>query len=196
MNKKFYYTKITINEIKYKGSSKWQWKLSLIISIILAILLSFTKETKNNMEYIIDMFKDISIAFLAMVLGAYAIFQALLDDDLVYTMSKYFDDGESKPVLETSNEDFIGIVFLYLFSIILNIILLVIFKIIPKDWNLLQSAQLNGCLCFVPITIYFTMHFRFYIEIRNFVINIYKIFIAHNKLVILRMKNKKDGEKK
>ena len=135
-------------------------------------------------SYMTGIFNTISIAFIAMIIGAYAIFQALLNDDLVYEMYQY-NEGENN-LLKESNQEFLGLLVLYLTSIIANILILLTLKILPSDFLLFSRYNLNVIMSTILLFIYISFHLRVFAEIRNFAVNLYNIFEAHNLVSILK----------
>lgn len=185
---KFKYVKIALNEVKFEGSSRWQWGLSGAISLVLSIITCFSKDTIEILKTTASTFNSVSLAIIAMIFTAYALFQALLNDDMVWEMSKYNN------LLETSNQSFLGVFFLYLSNIIINTILIIILSTLPTEFGISNDYWIDSTICFVFIWIYEIFTFRILIEIRNFAINIYKVFIAHNKLSLLKKENKEEKE--
>ena len=139
-----------------------------------------------------EIFNTISIAFIAMIIGAYAIFQALLNDDLVYEMH-YYNNGDNSLLTET-NHEFLGLLILYLTSIITNILILLTLKILPPNFLLFKSYNLNITISTILAFIYIAFHLRIFLEIRNFAVNLYRIFEAHNLISILKKENQDDNK--
>lgn len=185
---KFKYVKIALNEVKFEGSSRLQWGLSGIISLVLSIITCFSKDTIEILKTTTNTFNSVLLAIIAMIFTAYALFQALLNDDMVCEMSKYNN------LLESSNQSFLGVVFLYMSNIIVNVILIIILSVLPTGFGISNNYWIDSTICCMLIWIYETFTFRIFIEIRNFAINIYKIFIAHNKLSLLKSRDKKENE--
>lgn len=179
---KFIYEKIALEVIKPKKditSSITQLVISIILGFSISIIISLNEHTVFIFKEILLLMNDIFIAFIAMELGAYAIFQALLKNNLVYQLYK------QNNLLEKSNSGFLGVILLFWFCIMVNIILIIILKVVPDSFVLFQINTLNVFLCCLCSGIYFSLHLRVLFEVRNFAINLYNVFQAHNKISLL-----------
>ena len=183
--------KIALEVIKPKRdipSSRTQCVISVILGIVVAIIVSFSEQTVSIYREILELMNDVFIAFIAMEMGAYALFQALLKEALIYELYK------SNDLLKRSNSEFLGLILLFWFCIMLNIIMIIIFKIVPDTFELFQNRALNDFLWFLWLGIYLSWHLRILFEVRNFAINLYKVFEAHNKISLLEYWNKTEKE--
>lgn len=185
--KKIKYVRIALKEIAFEGSSKWQWIVSGFIALGLSLIICYNVETVTILKTVVGTLNNILISMLAMIFTGYALFQALLTDEMVCEMKKYGS------LLEDVNESFLGLFLLYLASIIINFILISILEAIPNDFGMTNDYLKDSTICFIFVFLYGTYIFRILIELRNFAVNIYKIFIAHNQLSILKEAEKQEG---
>lgn len=173
--------KIAISTIKLEGSSIWQWIMCLSVAIVLSIFIGTANDSKIIFSQIVELLNNIFIAFIAMEMGAYAIFQALLDDKLVWVLY----GNENGNELEDSNASFLGIIILFWFSIMLNILIIILLKIIGINIALPFGSLITNLVKYIFLVIYFSVNTRILFEVRNFAINLYKIFLIHNKVTVL-----------
>lgn len=180
--KKYQYAKIMLEVIrpnKEIKSSIWQLVISIVVAIIICVPISAIPNTVEIFSETVSVLQNIFIAFIAMEMGAYALFQALLKKELVY---KLYINGN---ILDTSNSAFLGVILLFWVGIMLNIILVILFKVIPPNWTLFSNNIINILVSFVLMTIYMSFYIRVLFEVRNFAINLFKVFQAHNKVSLL-----------
>lgn len=185
---KWKYTICMIKIIEPIKGSCWQWWISLLVSIIISIPLGLSSKTVFAFSEGLNLINNTLIAFIAMEMTSYGIFQALLTDKVVWELYK---QGK---LLEDSNDYFLGAMLLFWFGLILNLIILIIFQVVPENLYVFDKIWENNVLAMLLMAIYFCFYVRVLFEIRNFAINLYKIFIAHNKISILEIikKNKSD----
>lgn len=178
---------IAFNTIKpLKGAYK-TWIISGIIGIILAVPLGVSPETVSAFDNSIEIINNILLAFVAMVMGAYALFQALLSDELIVLMSEA-KNNINESVLDELNSSFLGTVLLYWIYIIFNCALLIIMKIIPEDYTIYNNIIVCDLLAIILMLLYYIFAFRGIIEFKNFTINIYNLFRAYNLIGLLHKK--------
>lgn len=178
---------IAFNTIKpLKGAYK-TWIISGIIGIILSVPLGISPETVAAFDNSIEIINNILLAFVAMVMGAYALFQALLSDELIVLMSEK-KNNINESVLDELNSSFLGTVLLYWIYIIFNCVLLIIMKIIPEDYTIYNNIIVCDLLAIFLMLLYYIFAFRGIIEFKNFTINIYNLFRAYNLIGLLHKK--------
>ena len=115
-----------------------------------------------------------------------SVFQALLSDQLIWELYKEGD------LLKDSNESFLGVILLFWGEILINLFLVVALKVIPEDFLLLKSVDYSNRIAIGLLFIYYTISMRIMFEVRNFAINLYKVFVAYNKITILKMIKKNE----
>ena len=175
--KKYY--KDVLNVISPIKGMRWQWGISAILSLFLSIPIRMSAETVAIAGETFGIINDIFIAFIAMEVGAYALFQALLSEQLIWEL---YRNGN---LLDEANTSFLGVILLFWAAIMLNIILIILFKVIPEDFLLFKDMKTNVCIAVVLLWFYFLVSLRVLFEVRNFAINLYKVFVLYNKIVIL-----------
>ena len=68
----------SIQEIKLCKLSVWQYLSSIIISIVVSLMISFSTKTVSLFLDYVDSINEVILVLLGVVFGAYSIFQALL----------------------------------------------------------------------------------------------------------------------
>lgn len=178
---------IAFKTIRPTKSSCLAWIIAGIIGSILAILLSISTETVVAFTNSVEILNNIILAFTAMVMGAYALFQALLSDELIFRMNEV-TENKDESVLDALNNSFLGIVILYWIIIIADSVLLILLEIIPGDFVINNNLIVCNIIAAGLMFVYYVIVFRNIIEFKNFVVNIYNIFRAYNLMALLRKK--------
>ena len=176
MDKKWTNTTYALNVIAPIKGMRWQWGISIFISIAIAIPIGISQETVRVFSETVDMLNNLFVAFIAMQMGAYALFQALLSDQLIWELYK---NGN---MLDEANNSFLGVMLLFWFGIMLDIVLLIVLKIIPGDMLLFKKIWVNNVVAIILVIVYLIFHIRVLFEVRNFAINLYQVFVAYNKI--------------
>lgn len=175
--------KLSIKELKYEKSSAWQYITSLIIACTLGMCIGLSEETVLVMKNVAEVFNGVEIAFIAMIIGSYSIFQALLSDDFLMALI----DTENN-LLKISNKSFFNLVILYLFGILTNVILLVFFSIINEHWVLFEGKYwLNNSIAVLLCMVYLFYNTMIILEVKNFATNLYRMFNASNSQRIINI---------
>lgn len=176
-------------EVKVTKKNIALYIIILILSIILAYFFSFDVDTKEKFTIVVEKFMEMEIAFIAIVFGAYALFQAMVSGEFLVLMSKTENN-----MLKTSNKAFLNLILLYLYAIIANIFLWLILNVMENDYLLFPSKHWNNITCLVGICIYFVYSIIILCELKNFGINLYKMFNAYNAYKIIITDEKGKGE--
>lgn len=159
---------------------RWQWIMSILIGVVLSIPIGLSIETVSIAAESVDIINNLFVAFIAMEVGAYALFQALLSDQLIWEL---YNKGN---LLDESNSSFLGVILLFWAGIMINLVLICLFKVMPEDFLLFKNLLYDNILAIVLLLVYYTMCVRILFEVRNFAINLYKVFVSYNKMVILK----------
>ena len=117
---------------------------------------------------------EIVVAFIAVVFGAYALFQAMISDDFLIVLSKV------RGQIKKSNKSFLNLAILYLYAIIINFCLLIGNNWLGKDFLLFPSVFVDNCICFISLSLYFIYNILPILEVKNFAINLYRMFNLYN----------------
>lgn len=167
--------KDSFSEIKFQKSSRGQYFITIVISLVLGVIIGFNKNTIPSMKEAITLILGADLAFIAMVFGAYSIFQALLTDSVIIALIKTDNN-----LLKISNKSFLNLVILYLVAIVTNLFLALIGTVMPDNYVLLSSLAFNNILASFFCAIYFSFNFLIILEIKNFGLNLYRMFNSYN----------------
>ena len=191
---KYKYLKAMFAEIrpnKKVKSSIVEFIVAIVIGVCLGIWISFNNNVAGTFKASVELINNIMIAFIAMEMGAYGLFQALLSSELVYTLYKH-----KKEMLKDYNRSFLGVILLFWSCIMINILLLIIIGSIQNDWYLTSSSMINSVICAVFLTFYYAFNFRVMFEVRNYAINLYGVFEAHNLVMLIKGVTEHENEEK
>lgn len=167
--------KSALSEIKFNRKSFPQYLISIVLGAVLGYIVVYRSETVLIMQDLIGIINDVVVAFIAIIFGTYAIFQALMTDSVIWSLL-----NDENNLLNTSNRSFLNLIFLYLSEIILNIVLITIVKSMPIDYCLFSSVKLSNMLAFGLVTIYLSYSFLLLSEMKNFTVNLYQMFNVYN----------------
>lgn len=177
-------------EIKYQRSSRGQYCITIIISLLLGITIGFNKDTISNMKVAVELISGIDLAFIAIVMGAYSIFQALLTDSVIMALIKTDNN-----LLKVSNKSFLNLVILYLGGIVSNLVLALLGTVISEEWVLFEKQLMNNIAASVLCSCYFVYNILIILEIKNFGLNLYRMFNSYNSQRIIDILDKEtDGK--
>lgn len=174
-------------EIKWSKSSAWQFIISLIGAFAVSICATFFFNTVEATEIITSTFLDVQLAFFAVIFGAYAIFQALMRDEIIKELIRTENN-----ILKDSNRTFLNLSILYIGDIFITILISLIANMCPKDFFIYNIDLSNGVYVILAF-IYCAFNFLLILENVNFVINLYRMFNVYN---IYRALDVCDDEKK
>ena len=188
--RKFPYASCALDVIAPIKKSRWQWYISIIIGVLIACIIGFSTETVSLFAESVDLLNNLFIAFVAMEMSAYALFQALLSKKLIFELYRVDHD-----MLDNSNSSFLGVILLFWFGILLNMLLIIVLKVIPNHWMLFDNVLASNILASILMMLYFGFCTRVLFEVRNFAINLFKVFTASNKKDLLEALEE-EGENK
>lgn len=180
----------SIQEIKLCKLSVWQYLSSIIISIVVSLMISFSTKTVSLFLDYVDSINEVILVLLGVVFGAYSIFQALLGKSVL----KYLIEDENN-ILKQSNRTFLNLTILYICGIVGNIVLKNCLKIIPSGFLLIRGSLLtSNIIALILITSYSTFMLLIILETITFAINLYKMFCTYNTANILELIDEDEDE--
>lgn len=180
----------SIQEIKLCKLSVWQYLSSIIISIVVSLMISFSTKTVSLFLDYVDSINEVILVLLGVVFGAYSIFQALLGKSVL----KYLIEDKNN-ILKQSNRTFLNLTILYICGIIGNIVLKICLKIIPSGFLLIRGSLLtSNIIALILITSYSTFMLLIILETITFAINLYKMFCTYNTANILELIDEDEDE--
>ena len=174
-------------EIKITKKNIYLYIIILVLSIALSYLLLIDIDTKSKFTVIVEKILELEVAFIAIVFGAYALFQAIVSGEFLEIMSKTKNN-----MLKISNKSFLNLILLYLYAIIMNVFLWLILNVFKGDVRLFKSILCNDMLYLFGLVIYFGYSIIILCELKNFGINLYKMFNYYNAYIILISEEEND----
>ncbi|MCY8489674.1 hypothetical protein [Bacillus atrophaeus] len=160
-------------------------RLCFLILMFMAAFI-FLKFILFNVTSAIDIISDITVnvnaiiipVFTVIVTG-YAIFQALASDQTMITLIKVKHEEQSSK-FKIYNLYFLGVGVFYLIIIIVNFLLVVIFKYLPSGWYLTYlSIETNELISALLISLYIIFILNFLIELKCVIYNLFQVFITN-----------------
>lgn len=167
--------------------------------------ISKSSETILKFEELISITNNTILALFGAIVTAYSILFALVRKEVLQLLVKYPAKNEKKKdnkkamkkikenysVWDYINYSIVGVLFSFLFIIIINYFLNFFFVICGKDWFLNISNTVNTNICFFFIILYFGITLNAIIEIKSFIYSLTQVFYIDNSLK-LKEDNKKD----
>ncbi|MFE4814585.1 hypothetical protein ACFQ9Y_26315 [Peribacillus simplex] len=152
--------------------------LFIFLLVIFLLYHSFFIENGDVIKNYLGLVKEINeivIPTFAVIITGYAIFQALANGTALITLITV-DEGE-KTKFEIYNKFFFGISILYLFIIVFNLLIYIIFSNVPSDWSIpFFTSKTNNTLAALLISLYIVFIIHSLIELKSFVYNLYQCF--------------------
>lgn len=170
----------SITELKLSKKSVWQYVISLVFGGILAYAVGFSDRTIEISVEILGILFNTSVAICGMILGAYAVFQALLQNELILILLK-----SKNNILKESNNTFLNIVVLNVGNIIISFFAKCVLQVMDKQFLLLEDITWNNIISAFLLFFYFSFNFLLLFEIMIFSLNLYRMFCAHNAVKAL-----------
>lgn len=165
----------TLSEIRLSKKSFLQYFVSIVVSMMFSFCIIYSENIIDVMSFAVGILNDTVIAFIAIIFTTYSVFQALLTDSVVLALLK--NKGN---LLNISNKSFLHLILLYVFDIGINIILLILLKVMPEGFCLFSSLTLCNLVAFFLCFIYFMYNSLIIYEIKNFAVNLYRMFAVYN----------------
>lgn len=171
-----------ITELKFCKNSIWQYVIAAVLGIITSVIVGFSYKTIEIMLELSELLFNTAIAVIGIVLGAYAIFQALLQNELILLLI------ESKNnILKTSNITFFNIVILYVADALISLMVKIILSTLNGNELLFDSLFWNNVGASTLIFIYLFLNFLLLLELIVFTVNLYRMFCMHNAVKALEI---------
>lgn len=176
-------------EIKFTRKSMGQYAIASILAIFLGLIIAFAEETVSFSQYAFEQLNTICIAFISIVLGAYAIFQALLDESILLKLLE-----SDNNMLKESNKTFLNLVVLYVVAILINMVMSIVLEVMPEEYLLTGNIFLDEIICLICLTAIFMFEILLILEMINFTVNLYRMFSVYNTMKAIDAINKTERE--
>lgn len=161
----------TFKETLFNSMKHFSVSVNLLAVIFCAVLLLFsflsyhTQFTLEMLSKIIDRSNTVILAMFAVIVTAYAIFQAMLSTDAVVLLMNAKSDNTS--LLSSMQYNFFFISISYIIIIILNYLLLTAYNILPV-WDI------NITVATLFLSIYCTIICYLLFELTSLIYNLYQ----------------------
>lgn len=149
---------------------------SFIISLILAGVIGFSLYTIDIMEKVAETFIAVYIGLLGVTFTGYAFFQALITGKLIELLIDRPDERKKENKFLETNESFVKLILLYIFFLLMNIILKILFSSIDVNTNVFSNAQVNNSVATMGIIVYMYCSLIAVWHVKSYVYNIFQIF--------------------
>jgi hypothetical protein len=165
----------------------------LVLVIAISSLIGISNNTVILLKDVVEVLNNVTLAVFGIIFTGYAIFQALIDTDILKRL--FTTDLKGKPFFSISNDYFIMLMIVNALAIFINMTLLIILKIIPEYWCAFDNHILNNAIAITLISFYLYFEFKNIWEIKSFVFNIYQMFniSAGEKIIKIIDEEKKES---
>lgn len=153
-----------------------------LLCTILSVILGIDENTVSLFANSGSVFLNVTLALFGIVFTGYAIFQTLLSNQLVISLFEntiLSKDNITKSKLQETNENFVYLMMLFIFGIIVNIILTIIMPIVPLDYCLFKSKVLCTIAATILIDIFLYAMGIMIWRMVSFIGNIFHLFNAY-----------------
>lgn len=164
-----------VEEIKFSKKNLWQFLLAGILAIFEALFIGVNEKTVSIFGEVVQDINNISIAFIAMIIGAYSIFQALLSKSVIIQLLK-----SKNNILRESNKSFLNLSIIYTLSIVVGTFIAIIMRVIPEEFLIMNNTELSNVVAVIGLLIYFAYYNIIFLEVIKFVINLFRMFCVYN----------------
>lgn len=185
----------SLNVYKINNNNMRENIFIFLICTIISLIIGTSENTVSLVTNIVSILLNVFLALFGIVFTGYAIFQTLLSDRLIINL---FEDtivdinNVEKSKLQETNENFVSLMMLFIFGIIVNLILNIIMPVFPIDYclfdniiicNFVASLLINILLYFMGIIIW---------RMVSFIGNIFHLFNAYSVARLIEALNKEE----
>ncbi len=143
---------------------------------------SFTKE-------IFEVFITILVAMIAIVFTGYAIFQALINDNLLIALLSV---NNEKGNLIGTNKYFVELMLFQIVCTIFNLFIVIFTIITPNDWCAFKNMGANEWLAGIILLCAMHCNIESIWEMKSFCFNVFQLINVYEYARITEIKEKKD----
>lgn len=179
--------KESVQELKVVRNTVWQFLICLLVASFLGVAFTYHANTVEVSRTLFSVVLEADIAFFAVILGSYAIFQALMRDEIL----KHLLSIEST-ILIDSNKSFLNLSILYIVDIFLSFVAKMFAESVSMEWCI-GSVFVSNILYCTFVILYLLFFLLLLLENINFTINLYRMF---NVYTVYRSLDMLDEEEK
>ena len=166
-----------VEEIKFSKTNAWQFLLAGMLAIFEASFIGVYQKTVSIFRETVQDMNNISIAFIAMIIGSYSIFQALLSKSVIIQLLK-----SKNNILRESNRSFLNLSIIYTLSIVIGLFIGIVMRVIPDEFLIMNNVVLSNLIAVVVLFVYFAYYNIIFLEVIKFVINLFRMFCVYNSV--------------
>ncbi|GAB1303979.1 hypothetical protein [Bacillus altitudinis] len=179
----------------FKLSTSRKVFLIFLLMASFLFLKYFIYKVANAIDIILEITANVNVVIIpvfAIVVTAYAIFQALANDQTMITLITV-DHQNQGSKFKAYNFYFFGVGVFYLFIIILNFVLILIFKFMPSTWYIVfLGKDINEFLSAFFTSVYVIIIINFLIEMKSVIYNLFQVFVTHAASNAIKYLNESD----
>lgn len=185
--------KLILEALNIFEISKKNWKQQLclyIISLVVALVVGVSKSTVSVVVDSTQLILDIILALFGIVFTGYALFQALINNELLIRLlcdTSKDAKNEEKSKLQETNETFVKCMLLNVVAIIVSLLLRITISCVPDDFLVFKELLYNNITAAFLISIYYYFVITIIWEVKSFVFNIFQLFNAYAGTRVLKM---------
>lgn len=161
-----------------------------IISVFIATFVGFSPNTASIVCDTAQTMIDIMLGMFGIVFTGYALFQALMNKQLLIRMLSSDEKNgkdKSKSKLQETNESFVEYMMLNLISIIVSLFLKIIASSIPNKAVIFSKMSTNNIVATLLISLYFYFILIIMWEAKSFIFNVFQVFNMHAGTRVLEL---------
>lgn len=185
----------------FEKENKFSLIISIILSVILGMIVSFSQNTVILFESIISIFLDIVLVMFGVIFTAFALLQAYINTNILKSMvpQSFEEDNnlgvnydKSKFPIHKANENFTNLLMLTLINIFILVAIKIILKFISPDFILFSCVLFSNICCALLSSVLFTFTIDNIILVKSIVRDLYVLFNLGTYISILQIVKEKD----
>lgn len=162
-----------------------------VIAFVPSLLIGCSENTVSIFKDSVGIINDMTIAIYGIVFTGYVFFQALINNELLVRMlnDKVRKNGEERSKLQETNEEFVHLMMLCVFSLVFNLFLILCIGAVSNDFTIFRIRIYNNVIAIILLELYFFFSFTIVWETKSFIFNIFQLFQMHAGTRILELIN-------
>lgn len=167
------------------------------VAVFVSVFVGLSYNTKTIMVDTVQTVLDIILALFGIIFTGYALFQALINDELLIRLINNVSKdahGEDRSKLQETNEEFVHCMMLNILIILLSFLLKVVINSIPDDFLMFEKLIYNNICATMLISIYAYIVISVMWEVKSFIFNLFNLFNAYAGTRVLEIINSEDED--
>ncbi len=185
--------KLILEALEVFKISKKNWKQQLClysISLSVSLVVGISQSTVGVVVDSAQLILDVILALFGIVFTGYALFQALINNELLIRLlcdTNKDEKEEEKSKLQETNETFVKCMLLNILAIMVSLLIRIIISCVPDDFLVFKELVYNNITAAFLISIYFYFIITIIWEVKSFVFNIFQLFNAYAGTRVLKI---------